>query len=42
MGDRVVNTSLIAPTTNNTQPTTRSEIVDAEDPKEDVDVGRRF
>jgi hypothetical protein len=42
MGDRVVNTSLIAPATSSTQPTTSSEIVDAEDPEEDFDVGRRF
>lgn len=37
MGDRVVNTSLIAPAISNTQPTTRSEIVDADDPEEDID-----
>lgn len=36
MGDRLVNTSLIAPATNKIQPTVRSEIVDADDPREDI------
>jgi hypothetical protein len=39
MGDCLVKTSLVAPATNKTQPTIRSEIVDTDDPSEDIDIG---
>jgi hypothetical protein len=36
MGDRLVYISLIAPAINKTQPIIRSEIVDADDPGQDL------
>ena len=40
MGDRFVNTSLIAAATSKTQPIVRSEIVDGDDPTEGEQVGK--